>query len=167
VETAVLEERSEEGGETLLELVLAAQEAQARERQRIDGVVVGVLAALDGAGAAVVTFPGGPQGGLAARAIAALGPDDLGHEVALLFEDGDPSRPLVMGKMHAPSAAPRNEVKADGERLEVHAEKELVLSCGKASITLTAAGKILIRGEYVLSRSSGVNRIQGGSVEIN
>ena len=33
--------------------------------------------------------------------------------------------------------------------------------------TLTRAGKILIRGAYLLARSSGVNRIQGGSVQIN
>jgi hypothetical protein len=42
-----------------------------------------------------------------------------------------------------------------------------VLHCGKASITLTRAGKVIIRGEYVLARSSGVNRIVGGSVQIN
>jgi hypothetical protein len=47
------------------------------------------------------------------------------------------------------------------------AGKEIVLRCGDASITLTRAGKILIKGAYVLSRSSGVNRIQGGAVEIN
>ena len=41
------------------------------------------------------------------------------------------------------------------------------LRCGKASITLTRAGKVLIRGAYLLSRSSGVNRIKGGSVQIN
>jgi hypothetical protein len=34
-------------------------------------------------------------------------------------------------------------------------------------LTLTHAGKVLIRGAYVLSRSSGVNRIKGGSVQIN
>ena len=37
----------------------------------------------------------------------------------------------------------------------------------KASITLTSAGKILLRGAYILNRSSGVNRIKGGSVQIN
>ena len=47
------------------------------------------------------------------------------------------------------------------------AEREIVLKCGKASITLTRAGKVIIRGAYVLSRSSGVNRIVGGSVQIN
>ena len=55
----------------------------------------------------------------------------------------------------------------DGEKTVVTAQKEIVLRCGKASITLTRAGKVLIRGAYLLSRSSGVNRIKGGSVQIN
>jgi hypothetical protein len=42
-----------------------------------------------------------------------------------------------------------------------------VFRFGQASITLTRAGKVLIRGAYLLSRSSGVNLITGGSVEIN
>ena len=61
----------------------------------------------------------------------------------------------------------RPVIKADGERIVLSAEKEIVLQCGEASITLTRAGKIIIRGAYVSSRSTGVNRIQGGSVEIN
>ena len=55
----------------------------------------------------------------------------------------------------------------DGERLEFSAEREIVLRCGKASITLTREGKVLIKGAYLSSRSSGVNRIKGGSVQIN
>jgi len=42
----------------------------------------------------------------------------------------------------------------DGERIRFSAQKEIVLQCGKASITLTRAGKILIWGTYLLSRSS-------------
>jgi hypothetical protein len=59
------------------------------------------------------------------------------------------------------------EVDADGKRMIVSAREELVLRCGKASITLTKAGKVLIKGSYLLSRSSGVNRIKGGSVQLN
>jgi len=57
-----------------------------------------------------------------------------------------------------------DEVRVDGERVVFDAKKEIVLRCGKASITLTRAGKVLIRGAYLLNRSSGVNRIKGGSV---
>jgi hypothetical protein len=153
-------------GEALIDLLIAGHEARAVAEARIEGVVVGTVVALDAPGPPRVTYPGGPEGGLEARAMAALGPEDVGREVALLFEGGDPSRPVVMGRMHR-GAAERPSVQTDGERVEISADKEIVLSCGKASITLTRAGKILIRGEYVLSRSSGVHRIQGGSVQIN
>lgn len=55
----------------------------------------------------------------------------------------------------------------DGERVVIEGEKEIVLRCGESSITLTKAGKILIRGKYLLNRSTGVNRIMGGSVQVN
>jgi hypothetical protein len=58
-------------------------------------------------------------------------------------------------------------VDADGERLLITARHQLVLRCGKAAITLTQAGKVLIEGTYLSSRSTGVNRIKGGSVQLN
>lgn len=97
----------------------------------------------------------------------------IGQPVLLLFEGGDPARPIVTGVVRGrtgwPEADPpaQVEVDADGERLHVSAKEELVLRCGKASITLTRAGKVLIQGAYVSSRSSGVNRIKGGSVQLN
>jgi hypothetical protein len=52
-------------------------------------------------------------------------------------------------------------------RMVVSAKEQMVLQCGKASITLTKAGKVLIQGSYVSSRSTGVNRVKGGSVHLN
>src|SRR5262245_7590606 len=90
------EEAPAEGAEMLLELVLAEHDARvAREEAaalpaHIDGVVIGQLAALGAGGEPVVTFTGAPAEGFPARAMAALGPGDVGREVALLFEGGDP-----------------------------------------------------------------------------
>jgi hypothetical protein len=47
------------------------------------------------------------------------------------------------------------------------AEREIVLHCGDASITLTRAGKVIIKGRYLISRSSGYNKVKGAAVEIN
>jgi hypothetical protein len=58
-------------------------------------------------------------------------------------------------------------IKVDGKRITIEGEDEVVLKCGDASITLTKAGKVLIRGKYLLNRSDGVNRIMGGSVQVN
>ena len=114
-------------------------------------------------------LPGQSRGdGAPARTTAALTPDDVGREVALLFEGGDPARPLVVGRLVRPEATPVAVVR-DGveEVLQLTAEREIVLRCGKASITLTRAGKVLIRGEYIFSRSTGVNKMKGGSIQLN
>ena len=58
-------------------------------------------------------------------------------------------------------------VHIDGKRVVLEGQEEVVLKCGEASITLTRNGKVVIRGKYLLSRSSGVNRILGGSVQVN
>ncbi len=60
-----------------------------------------------------------------------------------------------------------DNVLLDGKRVVLEGKEEVVLKCGDASITLTKEGKILIRGKYLLNRSSGVNRVMGGSVQIN
>lgn len=138
-----------------------------RPALRLDGVVVGVLLGLAPDGSPQVAYPGCPAAaGLAARSTAALDAGAIGCPLALMFEDGDPARPLVIGRLLTPPAAPL-AVERDGECLELCAEREIVLRCGQASITLTREGKVLIRGAYLSSRSSGVNRIKGGSVQIN
>lgn len=140
----------------------------------IDGVVIGVLMGFDDGGAPLVVFPGNTEdAAIAARTTAALTNDDVGSDVALMFEQGDPHRPLILGRLLHPEvdftepAAKELDVRVDDQRVELSGEKEIVLRCGKASITLTRAGKILLRGAYIFSRSTGVNKIKGGSVQLN
>jgi len=144
---------------------------------KIDGVAIGRL--VEAVGPLLVDFPGNPSSSpLPARAAAQILPEDSGAEVALLFENGNPLKPIIVGKMFSgselsfddrPSSGSEagREAALDGERVTLSAEKEIVLRCGKASITLTRAGKIIIKGAYLLNRSTGVNRIKGGSVQIN
>ncbi|MFV0886161.1 DUF6484 domain-containing protein [Metapseudomonas otitidis] len=137
---------------------------------RLDGVVIGVLLDVPEASSPVVAFPGCPsETGIAATTTTVLAREDIGTQVALMFVGGDPSRPLVIGRIQRLPEARQAPAVAhiDGERLELSAEREIVLRCGKASITLTREGKVLIKGAYLSSRSSGVNRIKGGSVQIN
>jgi hypothetical protein len=141
---------------------------------RIDGVVTGTLIGFRDEGQTpLVLYPGQPGSAAnAAATIIDLHGAHVGRQVALMFESGDPRRPMIMGLLrnppHAwPLAGQPVEVDSDGDRLVVSAREQLVLRCGKASITLTKAGKVLIQGAYVSNRSSGVIRIKGGSVQIN
>jgi hypothetical protein len=110
---------------------------------------------------------------ISAQTIVPLRHDQIGSQVVVLFERGDVHRPIVMGVLQGGSlpasekAAAAVEVQADADRYVISAEREIVLRCGDASITLTRAGKVIIKGKYVLSRSSGVNKIKGAAVDIN
>lgn len=141
----------------------------------ISGVLIGELLALADEGRTpVVRYPGQPGSqALTARTSVDLHGLHIGQPVVLMFENGDPARPIVMGVLRGQAGWPlpqqpaQVEVDTDGQRLIISAKEQLVLRCGKASITLTQAGKVLIDGTYVLNRSSGVNRIKGGSVQLN
>lgn len=55
----------------------------------------------------------------------------------------------------------------DGRRVRLSALDEVIIECGKASITLRRNGKVIIRGTQVETNSEGTNRIKGGQVRIN
>ena len=141
----------------------------------IKGVRVGVLVGITDDGRTPLVIFAGQQGSaaVAARTTIDVQGSHVGRDVVLMFEDGDPGQPIMMGCLAPQEGWPladrpgQVEVDADGERLLVTAKDQLVLRCGKASITLTKDGKVLIQGTYVSTRSSGVMRIKGGSVQLN
>ena len=127
---------------------------------------------------ALVDYPGNPKGPLQAQSVVAFDVDlaartiDSDRGLVLSFEAGDWSKPVIMGLLQpAATAAKQNspavEVHADGERVTVKAAEQIELKCGEASIILTKAGKILLRGTYVSSVSTGAQRLKGASIEIN
>lgn len=129
---------------------------------------VGRVVAATPDGAPLVRYRNGKP--VAARVAAPFGgPIEaaVGRDAVLVFEDGDPARPIVIGWIDSEPRAPFRDLRVDGRRLRVEAEQELVLRCGDASITLTADGRVLIRGRGVLSHAKELNRIRGGQVKIN
>jgi hypothetical protein len=51
--------------------------------------------------------------------------------------------------------------------LVLSASRKIVLQCGLASITLHANGKVVLRGQSIVSAAEGINRLSGGQIEIN
>ncbi|TGQ66159.1 hypothetical protein EN829_022895 [Mesorhizobium sp. M00.F.Ca.ET.186.01.1.1] len=137
-------------------------------KERIEGVVIGVFLGF-GEDSPLVVFPGNPQEtAIPARSLADLTSDMIGAEVALLFQDGDPGRPLIVGRIVDPARkANVPQVVRDGEQVRITANERLELRCGKATIIMEKDGRITIRGTYVTSHASAANRIRGGSVNLN
>ncbi len=137
-------------------------------KDQVEGVVIGLILALD-EGVPRVVFPGNPsETAIPARSLARFTADDLGIEVAILFEDGDRHRPLIIGRIVDPvrSETPARIVR-DGELVTISANNRIELRVGKASIVMEKDGHITIRGTHLVSHASASNRIRGGSVNLN
>jgi hypothetical protein len=138
-------------------------------------VVIGRISGIGADGAPIVDFPENPAGEpVPAMATARYDLGSMGRDVALMFISGDPARPLAIGvvahssrKDAVDASATAAEPDEPPERLTLAATREIVLQCGRASIVLTRAGKVLLRGAYLSLRSSGMQRITGASVHIN
>lgn len=151
---------------------------------RTEGPRVGTITAIAADGRILVDFPENSLGPVSARMTSSvkerlLQSPLVGRDVLLVFEANDPCRPVIIDTLysmideisdqssHVPEGQEPEEVTVDRKRIIIDADEEIVLRCGEASITLTSSGKVLIRGNYLLSRSAGANRIKGGSVQIN
>ncbi|SAL29050.1 hypothetical protein AWB67_01230 [Caballeronia terrestris] len=96
-----------------------------------------------------------------------------GGSHVVVCEDPAGAHPVIVGVVDCTGLLPGSEWPAGRPsaplvgRCAIAASDEVVLSCGKASITLTKAGRIVIQGAYVLSRSTGAIKIKGALVDIN
>ena len=137
------------------------------------GVALAAFAGFDAEGRFLVTLGEG-MAPVQALSTVGLAPGDTGAAVVVAFEQGEVRHPVIVGRVqpphaNAPPAAEAAQVQAsvDGERVLLQARERVELRCGDASIVLTRAGKVLINGNYVLSRSRGANRVKGAYVGIN
>lgn len=145
--------------------------AEALQLGPVEGApVIGTLLGLVG-NDPLVAFPG--QSGSAAiraRSIVDLVPQFIGCKVLLLFERRSPDDPIVVGRLRGDTEVTpvaMVEIGIDGERVTLDARQGLILKCGKASISLSADGKVQICGTDVSSIATHRNRVTGGSVQIN
>ena len=102
------------------------------------GVVIGVLVGINEKQNPMVVFPANPdENAVPARTTVPLQADDIGREVALLFEQGDPARPLIIGPILKASAATERRqndkpvnLTLDDEHLVLNAKQSITLKCG-------------------------------------
>jgi hypothetical protein len=140
---------------------------------------IGSLVGLHADGSPLVDYPGNPAGPLPAVIAGPMSHDDLRAAVsargdaALLFDEGDPLRPILVGLVNKPAHCQPDQsgqtidIRVDGQSVSFRAQEEISFHCGDASISLRKDGKIVIRGAFVESHATGTNRIKGAAVKIN
>lgn len=139
----------------------------------IEGHLTGKLTGINEKGEPLVNFPGNPsQGPIAAMSTVPINFAQKGRIVVLVFDQNDPLRPIITGVIRTKSETVQeeganNSVEIDGEEITFTSRKKTVIRCGSASITMTREGKVIIKGDYVLSSSTGFNQIKGGAIVIN
>lgn len=147
------------------------------------GVHVTDIVAMDAETGVRVASPLANRDGIAARTTIPIGPEACGQEAVVVFEDQDPARPIIIGLIQEAPVRPvegasalvepvvRTDapqgVTAVGERLCLEAREEIVLRCGKSSITLRRNGHVLVRGMKIVSRARGLHKVKGAAVLIN
>jgi hypothetical protein len=141
---------------------------------RTTGVVIGLLLGFRDGAPLVVFASNEADHAIAARSLTHLSQDDVGSEVALLFEDGRKDSPLIIGRIMEPVRLPvatpamLPQVIADEDQpIVIKSRRALEFRCGKASITMKADGTVTIRGTQILTRAERTNRVQGATVALN
>lgn len=151
--------------------------------------MLGTLVRLDSNLRPIVVYANQPDKEIMAISVVPIDATHTRRQLILSPIDGNPENPVILGIVQNPlmdilerQAATETrqggevgrenpftqaDVLVDNNRIVINAREEIVFKCGDASITLTKSGKVLVRGKYVLSRSAGVNRILGGSVQVN
>lgn len=84
-----------------------------------------------------------------------------GDTLLVMPPGADGMSALVLGRvgLYRPGALPPT--------LVLGASETVSLRCGEASVDLRADGKVMIRGDDVLVRAKGTQRIRAGTVSIN
>lgn len=127
----------------------------------------------------LVSYPGCRRESVQALLVQPLGSGEsvgfeIGDPVLLVFDEADSGLPIVVGtlrdRMQREQPATRDKPKdltVDGRRVVIEGKEEIVLKCGRASVTLRADGRLQIKGQHVVSRAASTNAVRGGQVRIN
>lgn len=158
-----------------------AEVAPLERGERIAGARVARVASFARGVLRVQVEPG--EARIAARVSAALDDAALaaaareGQDALVVFEEGDAARPVVVALLRsrtplvdslvAPAPAGDEVACVDGRRVVLEGKEEVVLRCGKASLTLRGDGTVVLRGVNVVSQAQQVHKIRGGKVQIN
>jgi hypothetical protein len=127
---------------------------------------IGMLVDIGSDGSPIVEFGGNELGPIPART--AIPSAIHGDTVLLVFDQGDPTRPIIIGivRDRFEKCFPQR-LKMAAKEILLEGTEEVSLRCGESSLTLRKDGKTVLKGKEVLTRASRTNRVKGATVQIN
>ncbi|NMO14687.1 hypothetical protein HPC49_20000 [Pyxidicoccus fallax] len=150
------------------------------------GLRIGQVVGVDADGEPLVELEGSAVGPLRTRRVTHLDRQALQAAVAsrqsavLLFEEGCPTLPILLGLVHSTGETPLidavleqsfssvpTQARVDGRQVVIEGREEVILQCGKARLTLKRDGQVLLRGVTIRTEAQELHRIKGGKVKIN
>ncbi|WP_341645989.1 DUF6484 domain-containing protein [Thauera sp. SDU_THAU2] len=161
--------------DSTLQVLLERESPRHKLPGQVDGLMIGTLHHIDEAGHAQVQPDNVKEGPFPALSMVPLKQEDVGTARFVLgFQDGNPRKPVILGRVWVPPAdapivpeASEASTESPSRRIVLQADEELELRCGEAVILLQADGRIQLRGRYITSHAEAGQRIRGGSVQIN
>ena len=147
-------------------------------------VVIGILVGFSDRGQPLVAFTNnGADICQPALYTGHLSYENAGKRVALLFPAGDVHKPMIIGivrdnikdaiNVNAQSDQSDSiqtntmSLQINQRKIELNAEDEIVLRCGRARIELSKNGHVAVKGLSIDSSAEKLHRIKGAKTEIN
>lgn len=90
-----------------------------------------------------------------------------GATVLLAFDEGNPSRPIILGVLYDRARTQSRTLHLKASRILLEAQDELLMQCGEASFEARKDGKVQVKGRDVVSRAARTNKVRGATVLIN
>ena len=161
-ETEIYSDKESSANTLLTALLQAKQFSSPPSSEKINGVVIGVISAID-ENSQLWVSRSLLESPLKSQSLCVVTSADINRQCAIMFENGDQTRPIVLGLMQQAVLT----VDAIAEQHTIGATDKIELHCGKASLTLCANGNIELRGTKIVTHSTGLNHIRGASVKLN
>ncbi len=131
------------------------------DRFHLPEVVIGIIVELNNENVPMVIWDKkGPSKPVSARSVIKTDRSKVGRQCTLVFENGDPEKPIITGFLQ-----PEFDVEIV-DPIEF-GESSVVIRCGESRIELRKDGHIIIQGLYIDTQAYGPYRIKGASVSIN
>jgi len=141
---------------------------------------VGRIVAINPEGRLFVDFPGNSLGPIEVRfVLGSITGVSTDLPVLVAFDSEDPTLAIILGVLHdslgsaqdvpdsRPPVEPLREVIVNGRTMVFDASQQITFRCGSSSVVLRKDGKVIIKGENIITRASRTNKIKGAAVMIN